>query len=215
MIASHPVELSRNNGPKPPIRALILDDDSFDRQRLRRMIAALPMQVDADAVSTLDDLRDMVARRAYDLVFLDFGLQGGTGLDALSIVSNSSKSEEVACIMVTNENRGDIAAACFRKGCQDFIPKSDLSPETLSTAFATIRRSFPADVDAQPQDMTRRIGEILAPALELAMREAMKEINIAENRNLPAFSASAFDDEMAFVFRDADELTDNENNGHH
>lgn len=62
------------------IQALLLDDSSFDGQRIRQLgarITDLPLTL--DEVGTLAELETALARRAYDVILVDYRLAEGTG----------------------------------------------------------------------------------------------------------------------------------------
>ena len=167
-------------GGTGPLRALVLDDDSFDRRRLTKMISSLPLAVTSDSAATLSELDARLRERTYDVVFVDYSLTDGTGLDALRILRASPGAGDMACVMVTGTQDAEIAAACFRDGCRDFITKSNLSPETLNTTLQRLNRPEPEILHPSAsahfgRPAIRELAAALAPELRQTIRDTMIE----------------------------------------
>lgn len=176
-----------------PIRALILDDDAFDRRRLRRMISDLPISVTSDSAATLDEMRHCVRHRPYDVVFVDYGLAEGTGLDALAMLRGLPDMAGVHCIMVTGEQGADVAAACFRSGCRDYISKAQLTPDLLATTlhrlagFGGNARFAPAAgmaADAAP--FADAFARAVAPLVRDAVKDALRNVRPTDAAAAPS-----------------------------
>ena len=187
MVRDAPGFTETGRAPRPPgapLRALVLDDDGFDRRRLTKMISALPVPVTSDSAATLAELDSRVRERDYDVVFVDYTLTDGTGLDALRILRTAPGAEGRACVMVTGTQDAEIAAACFRDGCRDFITKSNLSPDTLNTTLQRLHRPEPEILDALPPlHLMRPALRDLAAALGPELRQTIRETMAAELRD--------------------------------
>lgn len=120
-------------GPRP-IKALLLDDSSFDRSRIRRMSRKTDLLIDMDEVSSLRELDTAVATSAYDLILVDYRLPEGSGLTALDHVLATDLNRNAAKIMITGNSALDTAVTAMRGGCHDFLTKDDMDVDRLRSA---------------------------------------------------------------------------------
>ena len=117
------------------VNALLLDDDEFDRRRICRMSDGLGLPITMHSVPTLETMEQSMQEHAYDLVLVDYRLADGDGFSALDIVQASSKNRNAATIMISGNGQIELAVAALKAGCSDFLPKQDISPESLRSAI--------------------------------------------------------------------------------
>lgn len=122
-------------GPLPDqARVLVLDDERFDRHRLGRLCAGLKPHFDVSNVASLAELATILEADTFDLIFVDYGLPDGTGLDALELIRLSPRNCTAATILITGMGRDDIAIAAMDAGCSDYIPKETLTKTAFKRA---------------------------------------------------------------------------------
>jgi CheY-like chemotaxis protein len=117
------------------IRTLVLDDSAYDRTRIRRLGARLdlPMEfAEADSVRGLGPLLD---RQSYDLILVDYEMPEADGLQALDLIRGHAAQGNAAAIMISGHAGTRVAVSALKRGCQDFIPKADMSREVLRPAI--------------------------------------------------------------------------------
>lgn len=131
---TEPSTIYPSAGPKA-VNALLLDDDEFDRRRICRMSDGLGLPITMHSVPTLETMEQSMQEHAYDLVLVDYRLADGDGFSALNIVQASSKNRNAATIMISGNGQIELAVAALKAGCSDFLPKQDISPESLRTAI--------------------------------------------------------------------------------
>ena len=119
---------------EPLINALILDDNKFDRRRLRRMSRDIGMPIFLDEVGSIDALREVLDEDNFDVIFLDYRLAEGDGLQALTIVQNHPAHANCPTIMLAGGDDPDIAVQALRMGCSDYLSKSQLTADGLRRA---------------------------------------------------------------------------------
>ena len=137
MFQSVPLE---NNGmvdppPANPVRALLLDDSSFDRARIKRLSRKADMLVQLDEVSSIEEMDRAVKESVYDLIMIDYRLPVGDGMEALNHVLLDPRHRDAGKIMITGDNAVDTAVRAMRGGCHDFLPKEGMNAELLSQAM--------------------------------------------------------------------------------
>ena len=144
---------SQPDTPPAPIRALVLDDDAFDRSRIRRVTERSDLVIEVDEVPTIAEMSASIQTAPYDVILVDYNLTDGNGFDAIQRIRTHDRSRDTAVIMVTGQGRGHLVADAFHSGCQDFIEKQDISPVTFRNIVlkAMERVRFPqnriADLD--------------------------------------------------------------------
>ena len=116
------------------ISVLILDDQRFDRHRLARLCSGLPLQTDIANADSLAALAAMLETTTFDLIFVDYNLPDGSGLDALESIQHSPRNSAAASIMVTGHAEESIALGAMERGCADYITKDELSPSSFTRA---------------------------------------------------------------------------------
>ncbi len=163
------------NGPNA-IRALVLDDDDFDRRRLSRMSNATGLSLQVDAVGTIDAMREMLDASRYDVIFLDYWLAQDTGLDALAIIHDHAHNGDAATVMVTGNAKPELLVTAYKAGCRDVLRKEELNPDVLKASVLSVlpRRPEvspmfavkPAEVDRALVDLARdKLPQLLVEVL--------------------------------------------------
>lgn len=121
-----------------PIRALVLDDDAFDRTRIRRFTERSGLDVIIEEAPTLAAMEDLMGESSFDVIMVDYNLSEGDGLDAVDMIHKNKNNKDAAVIMISGQDQTALAVSAFRQGCSDFLNKNELSTETLNTAMTTV-----------------------------------------------------------------------------
>jgi len=163
------VEVMDPHGRAVPkiINALLLDDSTFDRARIRRMSKQTEMLLDLTEVATIDALKDAVAMRAFDLILIDYRLPQGDGLEVLEHVQNSALNSDVATIMITGEGDLETAVTAMRNGCHDFLTKDAMTADQLRFSMLGALRTAQDSRDLAAQTAHQR--EIIKQGLTAAL----------------------------------------------
>lgn len=135
---------------------LLVDDQRFDRTRLRRLIATLEFATHVVEADCLETMGTMLEADTFDLIFLDYNLPDGTGLQALDAVSLSSKNKNAATIMITGDGQNEIAIEALKRGCCDYVTKDDLTPPAFRRASINALQKSRLSIGMQTQDMKRQ-----------------------------------------------------------
>lgn len=139
-----------------PIKILILDDDSFDRKRLRRWFElAEPRGVHLSEAVCLGSFSERLDAETFDLVLVDFALSDGTGLDAMQKLRTCTRNVGAYSVMISGREDQGLRDTSLMQGCDAFITKSDLSLSRIhSLITATRKKALP-----EPQLPSRRDGQ--------------------------------------------------------
>lgn len=149
-----------------PIRILAVEDNTDHADILRFHLSRLPdLKFEFEHASSAQAARRLAQERHYNLVFLDYQLNGHTGLQVL----HDLRSRGVDCPVVVLTSQGDeyIAVDMIRNGADDYIVKQDLSPEMLTRTLARLAQKLQQSLagringSADFIDLTPREREIL------------------------------------------------------
>lgn len=137
---------------KTPTKILILDDDAFDRKRMRRWVERVGCgPVDMVEALGLESFAQCLRAGEFDLVLVDFALADGTGLDALDLLRGCLKNAESYVVMVSGREDRTLKDTCLAQGCDAFVTKSDLDVSVLSDLVKAAQQR-----DLEP-DLPRRL----------------------------------------------------------
>lgn len=106
-----------------PIRVLLVDDSTSFRQRMAAYISDLP------GVEVVGEALDVRTGRALfeslhpDVVVLDIGLPGPSGIELLEVLKE--KSAPPVVIMLTNYNLQPLRERCFELGADYYFYKAE------------------------------------------------------------------------------------------
>lgn len=120
-----------------PIRALVLDDDAFDRTRIRRFTEKSDLDIVIEEAPSLTAMAEILDRESFDVIMIDYNLAEGDGLDALQMIQGDTRNKDAAVIMISGQEQTAVAVSAFRQGCQDFLNKHELSVESLRHSMLT------------------------------------------------------------------------------
>jgi DNA-binding NtrC family response regulator len=122
--------------PSPmPIRALLLDDSTFDRARIRRLSQHSDLVIEMDEVDSIAAMNAAVQCASYDLILIDYRLPVGDGMAALDLLLQDPTNRNAGKIMITGNAGIETAVQAMRGGCHDFLVKDDMNADLLRTAM--------------------------------------------------------------------------------
>ena len=119
--------------PSPPrARLLLVDDDDALAEMYALQLTASGFHV-TTARSGAEAL-DLVVRAVPDLIYLDLGLPGMTGLEVLERLRTAPSTAEVPVVILTNFSEPEMIQRGRELGAQDYLVKVDTSPALLAAA---------------------------------------------------------------------------------
>ena len=98
---------------------LVVDDEADIRELL--VLTLQRMGVDADTCSTIEDAKETLATRAYDLCLTDMRLPDGDGLDLLKFIADNHGNTPVAVITAYGSTENAVLA--LKAGAFDYLAK--------------------------------------------------------------------------------------------
>jgi CheY-like chemotaxis protein len=113
-------------------RLLLVDDDDALAEMYALQLTASGFHV-TTARSGAEAL-DLVVRAVPDLIYLDLGLPGMTGLEVLERLRTAPSTAEVPVVILTNFSEPEMIQRGRELGAQDYLVKVDTSPALLAAA---------------------------------------------------------------------------------
>ncbi|WP_406317436.1 response regulator transcription factor [Streptosporangium sp. NBC_01639] len=157
------------NGPRPPIRVLIVDDDALVRAGLTLMLGgAADLQVVA-GVADGGEVQAAVDAHAPDVVLMDIRMSGLDGIEATRRLRRRPNPPEV--IILTTFDADDHVFRALREGASGFLLK-DTPPEGIVDA---VRRVVGGEPALSPS-VTRRLIAHLVPEEESRRRADARRV---------------------------------------
>lgn len=107
-----------------PISVLVIEDEPIHRQLIASHLRCDDTgEFRCDEADSVADARAKLQRARYDCVILDHGLPDGSGWDVLSEMWQSLLTTPVIGLSTTGDP--EVALEDFRRGCVEFLPKSE------------------------------------------------------------------------------------------
>jgi DNA-binding NarL/FixJ family response regulator len=113
-------------GDSEEIRAIITDDHPMFRQGLRALLAALDVDVVAEAVNGPEAVR-LAAELQPDVVVMDLHMPGGNGIEATRTITRTSP--RIGVLVLTMFRDDDSVFAAMRAGARGYLLKESGAEE--------------------------------------------------------------------------------------
>ncbi|WP_299412210.1 response regulator [uncultured Sulfitobacter sp.] len=171
---------------------LIVDDQRFDRKRLKNMCQSFSFNTHVAEADSLAEMRDKLKKDRFDLVLLDYHLADGTGIEGVDCIRADSVNSTAAVVMITGTEQKDVAIQALKSGFSDYLTKDELSEESLArTAITALQKSQLSrgmqistsqrnTMHASLQSFSRECAQDIKPIVSRMMRQ-MRELREIEN----------------------------------
>jgi signal transduction histidine kinase len=127
------------------VEVLIVDDNEIDREAIKRYLTSSPRGynfVFHEADSGRAAL-DMLDKRGFDCVFLDYRLPDMDGISLLrKIYDPETDLTRSPLVMLTGQGSETIMLDALRLGINDYLLKENISPDALHIALTKARELF-------------------------------------------------------------------------
>ncbi len=115
----------------PPLRILIVDDTSVNRELVKLMLAPLGFEIE-EAGGGSDGVKAAMTR-AFDLILMDVRMPGVDGLEATRVIRGASALNRATPILaLTADIQPENAAACRAAGMNDVLGKPIVARQLLT-----------------------------------------------------------------------------------
>lgn len=100
---------------------LVVDDDEENRDLLTRRLARggyVSVAVDSGAAAL-----ELMGRRRFDLVLLDYMMEGLSGLETLQAIKSDPRLRAIPVIMLSAADASELMVNCILGGAEDYVAK--------------------------------------------------------------------------------------------
>ncbi len=118
-----------------PYRILIIEDDPNDVELILLGFSKHD-EFFVDVATTGEEGLEIISKRGYDLVSVDFALPGMSGLDVLEEIRKTD--QDVPVVMVTGRGTEELQVVAFEKFATSYVMKSVDSFRSLPTIFEAL-----------------------------------------------------------------------------
>jgi diguanylate cyclase (GGDEF)-like protein len=115
----------------PTLSLLLIDDDAVDRKAVARAVKTLGTGYEMQEASSGRQGLELATGRTFDCVLTDYRLPDVDGLDLL-VELRERLGATVPIVMLTGSGNESVAVEAMKRGAQDYLPKAQLGPESLS-----------------------------------------------------------------------------------
>ncbi|MHC4131987.1 MAG: PAS domain-containing sensor histidine kinase [Planctomycetota bacterium] len=156
-----------NPAQSQPLKILIVEDNSIDRELLKRFLSQSSLSIsELKTASTLHKAFDILDQTDIDILLLDLNLPDSDGLDTL--VSVDRKFPQLPIIVITGEFSEELGFKAVSCGAQEYLVKNCYNVQMLnkSVQYAIERKRIDNELRAAEQKY-RTIFENSAVAITL------------------------------------------------
>ena len=101
---------------------VLMVEDNPDQALVIQEYLKLEEEFEVDWANSLKALWELIAKKKYDILLMDYRLPDGTGLDAL--IELPKRGYRLPVLMVTGQGDEEIAAQTIRRGAAGYVVKS-------------------------------------------------------------------------------------------
>ncbi|WP_024610696.1 GGDEF domain-containing response regulator [Pseudoalteromonas sp. TB64] len=125
---------------------LIVDDDLVDRKLIKKMLISDGSQLhDITEVTCVSEGLKAIKNNHFDIILLDYNMPKEDGIEMLIEMRSKPKLGNTAIIMISSSENSDLAIECIEAGAQDFLPKGDITRNSLNKALIYAKKRFEAE----------------------------------------------------------------------
>ena len=142
-------------------RVLVIDDDEVDRELVERGLAACGLAVEPRLTGSIRTGLSAIADEAWDCVFVDLRFPEGDAFSLFGDLLGQSCARRPPLVLLTGYGGEQVAVEAMKRGVQDYLPKSDIRPDTLRRVLegAMAQSAAALELEARQAELQRRSFE--------------------------------------------------------
>ncbi|MCH8332829.1 diguanylate cyclase [Candidatus Sumerlaeota bacterium] len=173
------------------LTVLAVDDNPDDLHLYQRYLEeAEGLEANLICADSAESALKVMKENEIDVVLLDYQLGAEDGLSLLKQLMESEKGRSPAVIMVTGRGDEKIAVQALKSGAVDYIPKSDITADSLRLAIGRALESLDerkeAEQEKQQLEQLARFDALTnIPNRRSFMEDLLQEIDRASRYQRP------------------------------
>jgi diguanylate cyclase (GGDEF)-like protein len=192
------------------MKILLVDDDSVDREIVKRALRSNSDTTVIVEVMTADEGLTILAEQQFDIVLLDYMMPQVDGIEMVIALRERSDLGDTAIVMISTSDDEQLAIDCIQAGAQDFIAKTDISPTKLKRAIIQAQKRF---------ELEKKLFDSYCQVKELAEKDSLTGLynRYHFDKALKIYLANTmrFDKSVALLLLDLDHFKNiNDSYGH-
>ena len=132
---AHRFTPTATRSPADVVHVLVLDDDIFERRRIRRALKQVYANLKITEITTIEALVPVMEHSQIDVFVVDYQLPLGTGLDALKLIRANPAHRFAATILISGTDEAEMAFKSCMYGGDEFIAKTEMSAARMRDAL--------------------------------------------------------------------------------
>ena len=146
--------------PGQRLKVLIMDDNAFDRKAITRLSTKSRFNLNLIEATSIADARLKIADEQPDVVFLDYRVPDGDGIEFSTELSYELKSDAPPVVIVTGEGDEGTVLRSFRSGVADYLSKDSLSIEAFDGSIQRCLAARPTNTVDLMNEIDKVSGEL-------------------------------------------------------
>jgi two-component system cell cycle response regulator len=111
-----------------PVSILSIEDRDNDFSMLEKALFNQP-ELKLSRAKGIDEALDIIEKERFDLIFLEYLLPDGNGLDFLETIN--TRDTDIPVVVLTGQGDEMIASRMIQAGASDYLPKAKMSNKAL------------------------------------------------------------------------------------
>jgi two-component system, sensor histidine kinase and response regulator len=128
------------------LRVLIVDDDEVDRKAVRHALKQPDLQISFAEAADCKEAIATLENHFFDCIFVDYRLPDRDGLELIVEIHKLNIKSPI--VVLTGYGDELIAVTLMKSGATDYLPKSQVSSETLPQVLRNAIRVYQAEMQA-------------------------------------------------------------------
>ncbi|MDY6824871.1 MAG: sensor histidine kinase [Thermodesulfobacteriota bacterium] len=193
---------------KPPVRVLLVEDDEDDYVLFQEAVDAVTNQeIVLTWVDNYEAVLSAVDSTGFDMLFVDYRLNGFTGLELLNALQQ--KGHDYPFVLLTGQGDYAVDLQAMEKGASDYLEKDLLSPQLLERVirYALSRAETLAALKRSEKHL-RMLSEKLIHAQEAERTRIARELHDSTSSKLTAIKYAI--EKQLYRAGNGDTVQDNE-----
>lgn len=156
-------------GKRPPIGVLIVEDDAVTRKSLCLAVESAPELCLLDALDNVAAAVAWLRERRPDVLLVDLGLPDGSGVDVIrACVAASPQTDIIVVTMVSDE---ESVVSCIEAGASGYVLKNAVGPDIVRAILDLRQGGSPMSPAIARMVLTRIRGRAAPDAAPAAQSE--------------------------------------------
>ncbi len=160
----------------PALRILVIDDEAPARAEFRYVLERAGVAADADESETAEGALALLAKRPYDVVFLDVRMPGMSGLEALPLIRRRQEHADIVFVTAYDEH----ALQAFDLAAADYLLKPVSEARLRRTLERLVARRAPARPHVDRLPVESSTGALLVRHADIRFIEARGHATFAK-----------------------------------